>query len=159
MDLALRIGAATLVGAIVGINRDLHRKPIGLRTLGLVSLGSCLLVLTVSQYALLHGANSSDAASRVTQGIVSGIGFLGAGVIMRGPDQVHVLGLTTAAAILVVADLGVACALASWPILALGFSAALILLTVCSPLERAIQRRFDKEQESGRDGGQPPIHP
>jgi putative Mg2+ transporter-C (MgtC) family protein len=155
IDIALRLGAAMLAGAVVGINRDLHHKPIGLRTLGLVALASCLLVLTVSQYALQHGANSSDAASRVTQGIVSGIGFLGAGVILRGPDQIHVLGLTTAAAILVVAALGVSCALAAWPILILGLLATLLLLIVCGPLEHAIQRAIDKRQGYEGDGVPP----
>ena len=156
IDPALRIGAAILAGAVVGINRDLHRKSIGLRTLGLVALGSCLLVLTVTQYALQHGANSSDAASRVTQGIVSGIGFLGAGVILRGPDQVHVYGLTTAAAILVVAALGVSCALAAWPVLIVGFAGTLLLLIVCGPIENAIQRAIDRRQGNGGDGALPP---
>ena len=144
LDMGARIALAMLAGALIGINRDLHHKSIGLRTLGLVSLGACLLVLTVSQYALQHGYNSSDAASRVTQGIVSGIGFLGAGVILRGPDQVHVFGLTTAAAILVVAALGISCALAAWPLLILGFGATLFLLIVCGPLEYAIQRSINR---------------
>ncbi len=147
MEMSLRIGLALLAGAAVGVNRDLHRKSIGLRTLGLVSVGACLLVLTVSQYALQHGFNSSDAASRVTQGIVSGIGFLGAGVILRGPDQIHVYGLTTAAAILVVAAMGIACALAAWPILIIGFVATLFLLIVCGPVEHAIQMRIEKHDE------------
>jgi putative Mg2+ transporter-C (MgtC) family protein len=153
LDAAVRIVLAVLAGAVIGINRDFHHKPIGLRTLGLVSLGACLLVLSVSQYAQQRGYNSSDAASRVTQGIVSGIGFLGAGVILRGPDQVHVIGLTTAAAIIVVAALGVACALAAWPLLILGFAAALFLLAVCGPLENAIQRAVDR-----RSGGNPQDH-
>jgi putative Mg2+ transporter-C (MgtC) family protein len=143
-DIALRLGAAMLAGGLIGINRDFHHKSIGLRTLGLVAVASCLLVLTLTQYAQQHGYNSSDAASRVTQGIVSGIGFLGAGVILRGPDQVHVFGLTTAAAILVVAALGVACAVAAWPVLLLGFAATLFLLIVCGPVERAIQRWIDR---------------
>ncbi|WP_036515775.1 MgtC/SapB family protein [Nevskia soli] len=146
LDMSLRIGLALLAGALVGVNRDLHRKSIGLRTLGLVSLGACLLVLTVSQYAQQHGFNSSDGASRVTQGIVSGIGFLGAGVILRGPDQIHVYGLTTAAAILVVAALGIACALAEWPILIVGFVATLFLLIVCGPIEHAIQIRIERHE-------------
>ncbi|MDE0853176.1 MAG: MgtC/SapB family protein [Nevskia sp.] len=147
LEMSLRIALAVLAGAMVGINRDLHRKSIGLRTLGLVSLGACLLVLTVSQYALQHGFNSSDAASRVTQGIVSGIGFLGAGVILRGPDQLHVYGLTTASAILVVAAMGIACALAAWPILVIGFVATLFLLIVCGPIEHAIQSRIELHDE------------
>jgi putative Mg2+ transporter-C (MgtC) family protein len=146
IDMGARIILAVLAGGLIGINRDFHHKSIGLRTLGLVSLAACILVLTLSQYALQHGYNSSDAASRVTQGIVSGIGFLGAGVILRGPDQVHVFGLTTAAAILVVAALGIACALAAWPILVLGFGATLFLLIVCGPIERAIQKSIDRHE-------------
>jgi putative Mg2+ transporter-C (MgtC) family protein len=142
VDMSLRIVLAMVTGSLIGINRDMHHKSIGLRTLGLVSLGSCLLVLTVSQYAQQHGFNSSDPASRVTQGIVSGIGFLGAGVILRGPDQIHVYGLTTAAAILVVAAMGIACALAAWPILVIGFVTTLLLLVVGGPIEHAIQQRF-----------------
>ncbi len=147
LEMTLRIALATLAGALIGVNRDLHRKSIGLRTLGLVSLSSCLLVLTLSQYAMRHGLNSSDPASRVTQGIVSGIGFLGAGVILRGPDQLHVYGLTTAAAILVVAAMGIACALAEWPILVIGFVATMFLLIVCGPLEHAIQSRIELHDE------------
>jgi putative Mg2+ transporter-C (MgtC) family protein len=144
LDLAARVALAVLAGGAVGLNRDMHKKSIGLRTLGLVSLSACLLVLTVSEYARTHGYNSSDASSRVTQGIVSGIGFLGAGAIMRGTDQSHVYGLTTAAAILVVAAMGVSCALAAWPIVILGVLATLFLLVVCAPFERMVQRRFDK---------------
>ncbi len=146
LEMSLRIVLSMLAGSLIGINRDLHHKSIGLRTLGLVSLSSCLLVLTLSQYAALHGFNSSDPASRVTQGIVSGIGFLGAGVILRGPDQIHVYGLTTAAAILVVAALGIACALAAWPILVIGFVVTLFLLIVCGPIEHAIQSRIDRHE-------------
>jgi putative Mg2+ transporter-C (MgtC) family protein len=140
LDLLLRVGLALLAGVLVGINRDLHQKPIGLRTLGLVSLGACLLTLTASQYAVVHGYNSTDAASRVTQGIVSGIGFLGAGVIMRGRDRRHIYGFTTAAAIWVVAALGIASALAEWPILLIGFGATLLLLIAGGPLERLVER-------------------
>lgn len=158
LDNGLRIGISVLVGAIVGINRDLHHKSIGLRTLGLVSLASCLLVLTISQFAIQQHSNASDATSRVVQGIVSGIGFLGAGVILRGPDQLHVLGLTTAAAILVVAALGVTCGLAAWPVLFLGVGATLFLLVVCRPLERAIQRTMNHHQENGGDTFPPKVN-
>jgi len=146
LDLGVRIGLAMLAGALIGINRDFHHKSIGLRTLGLVALASCLLVLTVSQYAQQHGNGGYDAVSRVTQGIVSGIGFLGAGVILRAPDQVHVLGLTTAATILVVAALGISCAVAAWPILILGFAGTMILLIACGPLEKVIQRSIDRRR-------------
>jgi putative Mg2+ transporter-C (MgtC) family protein len=70
LDIALRLGAATLAGVILGLNRDLHGKPTGVRTLSLVCLGSALAVLSIR-------AGSSTDASRIIQGIVTGVGFLG----------------------------------------------------------------------------------
>ena len=76
IDILVRLGLAAIAGAAIGLNRDLHGKPTGVRTLGLVGLASALAVMAVG-----HG--SSSDASRVIQGIVTGIGFLGAGVIMK----------------------------------------------------------------------------
>src|SRR3984893_15692776 len=90
LDIALRLGTATLVGAVLGLNRDLHGKPTGVRTLGLVCLGSALAVLSI------HEVGSTDA-SRIIQGIMTGVGFLGAGVIVRNSKGHLVHGLTTAA--------------------------------------------------------------
>ena len=74
LDIALRLCAATLVGIVLGLNRDLHGKPTGVRTLGILCLGSAVAVLSI------HAVTGTDA-SRVIQGIVTGVGFLGAGVI------------------------------------------------------------------------------
>ena len=76
LDIALRLGAATVVGVLLGLNRDLHGKSTGVRTLGVLCLGSALAVLSI------HVLTGSDE-SRVIQGIVTGVGFLGAGVIVR----------------------------------------------------------------------------
>ena len=102
LDILLRLATAALVGIFLGLNRDLHGKPTGVRTLGLVGLGSALAV------AAFGHANIADA-SRVVQGIVTGIGFLGAGVIVRSDRGDHVHGLTTAACVWVTACLGAAC--------------------------------------------------
>ena len=102
---AIRLAAALVVGAVLGINRDLHRKPAGLRTLALVSVGSALLVLMGLD--LNHG--NSDSVSRIVQGIVTGVGFLGAGVIIHHEAEQRVEGLTTAASVWVAAGLGAAC--------------------------------------------------
>ena len=98
-----RLGAAVLAGAALGLNRDLHGKPTGVRTFGLVGLGSAVAVLAVS--------NSQDvsAAGRVIQGILTGIGFLGAGVIIRTNEGKQVHGLTTAACAWLTACIGVTC--------------------------------------------------
>ena len=73
-----------------------------MRTLGLVSLGSAMVVLVGSSYGDLHF--QQDAASRVIQGILTGLGFLGAGVIMREEDKLEVHGLTTAATVIIAAS-------------------------------------------------------
>src|SRR6478736_5891830 len=104
LDILLRLATATLVGVFLGLNRDLHGKPTGVRTLGLVGLGSALAVLAGSQ---VGGVGDT---SRVIQGIVTGIGFLGAGVIVRAGSGFHVQGLTTAACTWLTACFGVTCA-------------------------------------------------
>src|SRR5262249_9187830 len=92
LDIAVRLGAATLVAVLLGLNRDLHGKSTGVRTLGLVCLGSALAVLSI------HAATAADE-SRVMQGIGTGGGVLGAGVIFPREKRHHVHGLTTAACV------------------------------------------------------------
>jgi putative Mg2+ transporter-C (MgtC) family protein len=135
LDIVLRLGAATLVGVGLGLNRDLHGKPTGVRTLGLVCLGSALAVLSI------HAVSGTDA-SRVIQGIVTGVGFLGAGVIVRNSKGHHVHGLTTAACVWVTACIGAACAVAEWQIVVLGAALALVILVGGGPFEKAIDRRW-----------------
>jgi uncharacterized membrane protein YhiD involved in acid resistance len=90
-DIALRLFVALAAGAALGFNRELNGNPLGVRTLAIVSLGSALAVMSVG------GAENIDAASRVIQGLLTGIGFLGAGVIIRPRGEGDVQGLTTAA--------------------------------------------------------------
>ena len=111
-DVFLRLGAAVLMGAIIGLDRELRGKPAGLRTVALVALGSAVFVLTAA------GEGNPDSTSRVVQGIVTGIGFLGAGTIIRGQTEESVKGLTTAASIWLAAAAGIACGLAQWALVA-----------------------------------------
>ncbi len=92
-DICLRLGAAVLAGGLVGINREMHSKPVGVRTLGLVALGAALVTLAGSGFSD-DGADAN--AGRAIQGIVTGIGFLGAGVIVKREGRGRVHGLTTA---------------------------------------------------------------
>lgn len=101
-----RLGLAALMGALMGAERERVHSAAGLRTHILVSVGSALFVLS----AIESGA-SGDAISRVIQGLVAGIGFLGAGTILKLGDRVEVHGLTTAASIWVTAAVGVAAGL------------------------------------------------
>ena len=93
LDIIARLGSAALIGGIIGLNRDLHKSS-GLRTFSLVGLGAALVVLLTTD-----GAMDPNATSRVLQGIITGVGFLGAGVIVHEAATAKVRGLTTAAAI------------------------------------------------------------
>src|SRR5258708_19740529 len=88
-EIVLRLGVATLAGGIIGLDRDLHGKPIGLKTLGLVALATATVVMLADPSS--DPTKVSSETSRVVQGILTGIGFLGAAVIVRRqrPFQVH----------------------------------------------------------------------
>jgi putative Mg2+ transporter-C (MgtC) family protein len=134
-DIALRLGAATGAGMLIGLNRDLASKPIGMRTLGLVSLGSAAVAVTGIQHGNL--ADNADALSRVVQGIIqgvmAGISFIGAGVILRDAKARSVEGLTTAATVWIAAALGIASGLGAWRTLAICVPLTLLVL-YCGPM-------------------------
>jgi putative Mg2+ transporter-C (MgtC) family protein len=138
-DVILRLGAATLIGAAIGLNRDLHGKPIGVRTLGLVGLASAMAALAVAPSGS-EDVHTVDATSRVIQGVLTGIGFLGAGVIVRRSIGKGVHGLTSAACAWTTACLGLVCGLAAWPIVATGVVLVFVLLIFGGPFERMCQR-------------------
>ena len=142
IDIALRLGAAVIVGMLIGLNRDLADKPIGMRTLGLVSLGAAVVAVSTVHFRGL--ADHPDALSRVVQGIIqgimAGIGFIGAGVILRDAQAQIVKGLTTAATVWVTAALGIACGLAAWEIVGLSLVLAVFLLVGVAWIEKALER-------------------
>jgi putative Mg2+ transporter-C (MgtC) family protein len=154
LTISLRLGMAVFVGALIGLNRDLHRKPAGVRTHALVSLGTALMVIVVMPPGV-DDSHRYDALSRVIQGVLTGIGFLGAGVILRNPNKQHISGLTTAATIWVTSLLGIACGMGLYlPVLiALLFGTLVLLLG--GRLERAFRPRTPKgtpgEAENGAD--------
>jgi putative Mg2+ transporter-C (MgtC) family protein len=139
-DMALRLGAAALAGVVIGINRDLAGKPIGMRTLGLVALGAAAVSVAAIDYKDL--ADHPDALSRVVQGIIqgvmAGISFIGAGVILRHPQHRSVEGLTTAATVWVAAAIGIACGLAAWDVVTTALIIAVALLAGLGWLEAKI---------------------
>jgi len=151
-DIALRLGAAALAGVALGINRDLQNKPIGARTLGLVALGAATVAVAGIQFPGM--AENADAASRVVQGIIQGvmggISFIGAGVILRDARARTVDNLTTAATVWVTAALGVACGLAAWRSVAVALAVALVLLVAATWLETAFTK--NKEPSNTRPG-------
>ena len=104
--IVLRLVIAALLGGILGYERERQGKAAGVRTHMLVALGAALFVLVPQQ----AGVESADM-TRVIQGVVAGIGFLGAGAIIKGSAEESVKGLTTAAGIWLTAAIGIACGL------------------------------------------------
>ena len=104
----IRLLSAAVLGAVVGFERERAGKPAGLRTHILVALGTAVFVVACSSVGM-----STDALSRVIQGIVTGIGFLGAGSILKLNEQRDIQGLTTAAGVWMTAAVGIAAGLGS----------------------------------------------
>lgn len=117
----------------------MKHKSAGIRTFGLVGVGTAAAAAIFS--GELYGAPHPDAASRVVQGVLTGIGFLGAGVIIRREGDRTPHGLTTAAAVWVTAALGCAAGLGHWCIALIGTALALALLVIDHSIERALQTR------------------
>lgn len=147
-QIALRLGAALLLGSILGLNRELQGKAAGLRTHALVCLGAAVATLVV--LGPLSGAADRNAISRAVQGILTGVGFLGAGVILRDPMG-HVTGLTTAATIWICAVLGIVCGLGQWALLGIGAVLTVLLLLFGRPVERLAERIFKKHIDTPPD--------
>lgn len=140
LDLLLNLLIATVCGGLIGLNRELHNRPAGLRTHALTALAAALAVGVIQQ---LHPA-SADAASRVVQGVLTGIGFIGAGVIVHHERRYRVEGLTTAATIWVSSMIGIACGSGHALTAAIGVILTLLILSFGSWLERRIDARFRK---------------
>jgi putative Mg2+ transporter-C (MgtC) family protein len=146
LETAFRLLVATLAGMAIGLNRDLHDKPVGMRTLGLVSLGSALVVLSATGYGSLH--YGEDAASRIIQGILTGVGFLGAGVILHDASQKKIHGLTTASTVWIAAVLGITSGVGAWLVTIIGSALTLALLVFGGPLERGLERLIRRREAS-----------
>ena len=102
----VRLTMAAVLGGLVGLQRERMRKAAGARTHMLVAMGAALFVLVPEQ-----GGMALGDLSRVVQGIIAGIGFLGAGAILKNRTEVTITGLTTAAGVWMTAAIGVSCGL------------------------------------------------
>ncbi len=162
-EIILRLGAAALAGGALGLDRELEAKPIGIRTLGLVSLGAASVCVTVLNNPILGG--DTAAQSRVIQGtvhgVMTGIGFLGGGLVLQIPSERRVRFLTSAATIWVTAALGLACGFGEWSVVLSATAIALFLLVVMHPFDEWISRRKAKlrARKGHADGPPPPLPP
>ena len=136
----IRLVMAVILGALVGLQRERAGKPAGLRTHMLVTLGTAVFVLACSRVGM-----SMEGLSRVIQGIVTGIGFIGAGSILKLDQERDIRGLTTAAGVWMTAAIGVAVGLGSLGVALLSTFFTLVILSLAGRLEH-------KGGESRTDG-------
>lgn len=132
----VRLVVAVILGAAIGVERELHDKPVGFRSNTLICLGAALFTM----FSLHLSAERGDPA-RVAAQVVTGIGFLGAGSILRHGDRVQ--GITTAATIWLVAALGMGAGAGFYAIAVAGTVLALLVLGGFRRMERTLERRFD----------------
>ena len=142
--IALRLALALLVGAILGLNRWLHHKSAGIRTHSLVAIGSATAVMLISDFV----QDDAQAVSRVLQGLITGLGFLGAGVIIREQRSQKVHGLTTAASLWACALIGASFGAGQFVLGGLSLGAILLTLIIGGPLERLMAGLTGVKRES-----------
>ncbi|MDF2115542.1 MgtC/SapB family protein [Roseiarcaceae bacterium H3SJ34-1] len=143
--IVLQLFTAALCGGAIGLNRSMHGKPAGMRVHGLVALGSALLMMAAT-------ATDASGATRVAQGIVTGIGFLGAGIILHrlresGPDQVF--HLATATTVWLAAAIGIACGVGQWMMAIAGTLIGLLVLVVFIRIDSFFFGRFSNGDDNG----------
>jgi putative Mg2+ transporter-C (MgtC) family protein len=137
-DLVLRLSLAGVLGGLVGIERQIHGRWAGLRTHMTVAMGAATFTVLALSVA---SENSVVDATRVIQGIAAGVGFLGAGTILKLSDQLEVKGLTTASAIWLAAAVGTAAGLAEYSTAIVATLITLIILAVLRPMEKRFDQR------------------
>jgi putative Mg2+ transporter-C (MgtC) family protein len=155
LDPVGRLVVAMLTGMALGLNRDLHGKPTGIRTLGLVAFSSALITIAMVRFLTPNSALDPGALSRGTQGlnqgVLTGIGFVGAGVILRAGATNRIRGLTTAATVWTTSIVGLVCGFGDWGLLGASIVLILLLLTFGGPLERWARLLLggDEQKEDG----------
>jgi putative Mg2+ transporter-C (MgtC) family protein len=135
----LRLALAAGLGGAIGLEREYRQKPAGLRTNMLIALGSALF--SILSIELGASASSPD---RIAAQVVSGIGFLGAGAILRSGENVH--GLTTAATIWVNAAIGMAAGLGAYSVAAGGATLTLVVLALLPVMEGIFEERGGRDR-------------
>ncbi len=131
LEEAAQVSIAFIIGAAIGLEREFRSKPAGFRTMIFICVGSCL-------YTILSKESNNVSPDRIASNIVTGIGFIGAGVIFK--EGISVNGLTTAALIWITAALGMAIGYHNYPLAVVVSSMVVIALFVLEPVQRFINR-------------------
>ncbi len=129
LEEAAQVSVAFIIGAVIGLEREFRSKPAGFRTMILISVGACL-------YTILSKEANAGSSDRIASNIVTGIGFIGAGVIFK--EGISVNGLTTAALIWITAALGMAIGYHNYPVAIVVTIMVVIALFVLEPVQRFI---------------------
>lgn len=135
----IRLLASAILGAIIGLQRERAGKPAGLRTHILVTLGTTVFVVACKGYGM-----GSDGISRVIQGIITGIGFIGAGSILKLNEERDVKGLTTSAGIWIASGIGVSVGLGSLGLALMATLLAVVILSVVGRFEKKLYKHTSK---------------
>lgn len=144
--ISIRLVVAMIVGAVVGVQRERSGKPAGVRTHMLVALGAALFVIGPMEFGMVE-----NDLSRVIQGLVTGIGFLGAGAILKLEDKREIEGLTTAAGIWMTAAMGLAAGLGRFGLALISVIFAWFVLAVVKRTEHWLNRDIpETNKESDR---------
>jgi putative Mg2+ transporter-C (MgtC) family protein len=143
-DLSLRLLLAAALGALIGVEREIHGHPAGMRTHLLVALGSAIFTV-LSIYGFGPPGQAGFDPSRIAAQIVSGIGFLGAGAILK--EGATIRGLTTAASLWATAAVGLAAGAAQYPV---AWTGAIIIIFSLWPLNRIAERLHAADRETAR---------
>lgn len=131
LEEAAQVSIAFIIGAVIGLEREFRSKPAGFRTMIFICVGSCL-------YTILSKESNNISPDRIASNIVTGIGFIGAGVIFK--EGISVNGLTTAALIWITAALGMAIGYHNYPLAIVVSSMVVIALFVLEPVQRFINQ-------------------
>lgn len=160
--IALRLGLATLIGGLIGWDRERHDKPAGLRTHMLVTLGAATFVLLGFEVGaeMAHRYGNGLDPTRVLQGVVGGIGFLGAGSIIKGNGRVS--GVTTAASVWVSGSLGAAVGMGAYLVALIAATLTIVTLAALGKLEARLTASSSSDPADSRsqdDTSAPQVPP
>ena len=144
IHIVLRLACAMVVGIVIGLEREYTHRPAGLRTHILVTLGACVVSI-LGEMLFLHYAQlgATPDPARLSAQVITGVGFLGAGTIMK--EGVNVKGLTTAASVWAVACLGIAAGFGFYTVALAGMLFTLVTLTIFEGLQRKLMHHHSVE--------------